>query len=165
MLGPRAREGSASGEDKSGSCNACLWPIQVCVAHIQLCGPHIIVWPAYNCVAHIQVCVAHIQLCGSYTNVWPLYKCVLPIYVCMSCIIGAWKSLTWTTWGDGSVGHIVNRLIWINTRKFIVVAPLHLPILLCRPHIQILFSTYAGCLVCDTFNRSKWVGKMWIYMR
>ena len=28
---------------------------------------------------------------------------------------------------DGSVGHTLDRLIWINTGKFIVVAPLHLP--------------------------------------
>ena len=42
-----------------------------------------------------------------------------------------WKCLTWTScWGDGSVGHRADQLIWINTRKFIVVAPLHLPILL-----------------------------------
>ena len=37
---------------------------------------------------------------------------------------------------DGSVGHTLDRLIWINTGKFIVVAPLHLPFRLLHPFLH-----------------------------
>ena len=70
--------------------------------------------------------------------------------------LGAWKCLTWTeAWlGD----NIVNRLIWIKTRKLIVVAPLHLPILLLHPPIQILLfhSAQSGAITLESRSYPSW---------